>query len=132
MNKKKTACRETTFLSKKNGTIITVRSPEAKRVALLLENDVDVEGYETDVLLEGDLSEISPVGIRSSYMKIDWVSDFLVRKKTGETEVLEVVLPENLEKLAHIERLELSRRYWTSRGVNSWKIVLVERGHTAW
>ena len=70
-------------------------------------------------------SEIPLIGIRTSYLKEDWVSDFSVETIEGEILIIEAIAESKLKKKSEVEKLELSRRYWLSKGAK-WKVYIVE------
>lgn len=125
MQKKRGNGREITFFSKKCGCVISVLGSEARALAEKLENDAGVLKYESRVPLTISPSEVSIIGIRATYLKEDWVSDFSVETIEGERLVIEAVAEAKLEKKSEIEKLELSRRYWRSKGVK-WKLYIVK------
>ena len=134
MEKKDQRTRTITLFSKKNNEIRTVRSKSAKKVATYLEKETDVTHYDSNVemnLIEG---EISSIGIRPSYMKESWITDFVVNMRDGSTMIIEVADAVELQKKSIIERLEISRRYWQQNRVNKWIIAEVkkEKGETSW
>lgn len=124
MRKKKSMTVEITFYSGKCAKNITVLGKEARTVAKLLERDTSVLGYSTMIPFQVNQSEISIVGIRPSYLSENWVTDFCVECADGSKFALEVAAKESMKKRAEIEKLELSRRFWKSRGIK-WKVAVV-------
>ena len=125
MQKRKGSAREISFFSKKCGCVISVFGSEARSLAEKLEKDDGVLKYESRVRLQINPPEISLIGIRSTYLKEDWVSDFFVETIEGDGLIIEAIAEAKLDKKAEIEKLELSRRYWSSKGIK-WKLYIVE------
>lgn len=125
MRKKKGSGREITFFSKKCGCVISVFGSETRALAEKLENDGGVLRYESGIPLLINPSEIPLIGIRTSYLKEDWVSDFSVETIEGEILIIEAIAESKLKKKSEVEKLELSRRYWISKGAK-WKVYIVE------
>lgn len=125
MQKRKGSAREISFFSKKCECVISVFGSEARSLAEKLEKDDGVLKYESRVPLLINPSEVSLIGIRSTYLKEDWVSDFLVETIEGNSLIIEAIAEAKLDKKAEIEKLELSRRYWSSKGIK-WKLYIVE------
>lgn len=118
------------FYSEKNGKAVTLIGPAAKQTALTLEKDADIVGYVTCVELVDAGRLVESRGIRKDTLKREWVSDFLVTRMNGTTEVIEAVDADELDGLrGHVlcERLELSRRYWKTQEVDGWKVMLCKR-----
>ena len=112
------------FYSEKNRCMVSVHSPEARNYAKWLEEQPWVEKYETGIALDASrLIHICPVDIRSSYFQTDWLTDFLISKADGRKGIREVTDPRRLNKRAEIEKLELSRRYWSGLDVADWKVI---------
>lgn len=113
------------FRSEKNGVVLTVRSRTAKRYAERLEADKEVRTYATKVRWDEDeLRNVDPLSIRKSYFETVWETDFVIHHQDGSIAVRELATEEDFGKLAAIEKLELSRRYWKMKGVEDWKVVL--------
>lgn len=109
----------------KNNDVIMVRSKEAKNYALYLENEPQVISYHSMVKWDQELySMIEPVYIRKAYFDKIWESDFVLYKENGEKAVREIIKEKDLDKLANIEKLELSRRYWKINQVTDWKVIV--------
>lgn len=119
-------------MSLKNGTTISVHNSLARRFAIILENDDTIRSYKTNIPLLELSKWIDKTGIRPAYMDTEWTSDFMIEYNDGMCEVVEVEDAESLEKKATVEKLEISRRYWKANNINSWKIVIYEKGDTAW
>ena len=124
MDKPGKKVRDIRFFSEKNQKIMIVHSEGARAYSKYLEVREEVESYEAGKRLEeGRLLTIPRVDIRGEYRKQEWCSDFFIKYKDGITGVREIIRPSNLEKRAEVEKLELSRRYWTLMGVKDWKVV---------
>ena len=107
--------------------MLCLHSQAARDYAKYLEEQSWVENYEADApLLEELFGNIEPVGIRRSYFKLSWVSDFLLHYADGRKGIRELVRADLLQKPSTIERLEFSRRYWAATDVDEWKIVLIQ------
>lgn len=127
MEKAKEKTRDIKFYSEKNQTVICVHTAEARDYARYLETQDGIESYETNYPLELEkFSHVNPVGIRPDYLKTAWASDFFLRDTAGRLSIHEIVTPGMLKKQAAIERLELSRRYWSALDIHDWRIVLCE------
>lgn len=115
------------FFSKKNNEMRLVNSSPARAFAKHLEEQSWVKSYETCRPLEVDcFSNISRIGIRSAYFdEPDWVSDFYICYADGNIGVREITTKDALQKKTVIEKLELSRRYWSLFTVD-WKVLLIE------
>lgn len=125
MEKAGAKTRDFTFYSPKNQAMVRVHSKFARDYAKHLEEQSWVEAYEPGKALELErLPHINPVGIRKLYFQTPWCSDFYIRCADGRTEVRKLVSSASLQQLAMVEKLELSRRYWTAMEVG-WKVVLV-------
>ena len=115
------------FKSGKNERLLTVRSRDARKYAEKLESDETVHMYTTRVRWEQeDLRNVDPLSIRKSYFETAWETDFVIHRMNGSIAVRELAKQEDLGKLASIEKLELSRRYWKTKGVEDWKVVLMK------
>lgn len=110
-------------MSKKNGKVIMVHNVIARQVARLLEVDDRVERYDTDVSLEALIERVDPIGIRDTYLEMEWKTDFVIFLEDSRTVIIEVETRDNLEKKSVIEKLEISRRYWKGNA-HDWKIVM--------
>jgi len=118
--------RDINFFSQKNAAMFCVHNKFARDYAKYLENCPEVECFEAGVPLERDrYQNIDTLGIRKAYFEIDWASDFYVRFFDGRSAIRELLTVEKLRKLAEVEKLEFSRRYWMARGVSDWRVVVV-------
>lgn len=71
--------REIRFHSGKCGRIICVNSYAEQEYAKRLEADDRVENYEENCRLDPEqFQHVNPVGIRASYLKQEWKTDFLI------------------------------------------------------
>lgn len=131
MTKKNQSQRDISFLSSKNGKVVTVHSALARQVAKSLETDSRVFSYQVDVPLTNIPETISVVGLREAYLTTEWVVDFLVSVESGRVIAIDVASEEELEKKAVAEKLELARRYWR-KVVDDWQLVIVKEGETKW
>lgn len=129
MEKAGTRTRDITYFSPKNGCPVCVHSQAARKYADRLEEATTVTRYEANQTWEPSaLFHISHVDIRKEYFQIQWTSDFVIRYQDGSFGVREIIRKAALANRATCERLELSRRYWTFRGCENWKAVIVEGG----
>ena len=118
--------RDIKFKSKKNDRVMLVHTEDARDYAKYLEDREEVVSYDVCVPLDaGALDRIDKIDIRGDYFKQQWESDFQLIYADGTYGVREVVKPGDLDKLAEVEKLELSRRYWKLLGVNDWKVVVI-------
>lgn len=131
MTKKNQSQRDISFLSSKNGKVVTVHSALARQVAKSLETDSRVFSYQVDVPLTNIPETISVVGLRETYLTTEWVVDFLVSVESGRVIAIDVASEEELEKKAVAEKLEIARRYW-KKTVDDWRLVIVKEGETKW
>lgn len=120
-----TKTREISFVSTKDNLQKTVTNDFERTFAITLDADENVISYDCSVILEDINSRVSLRGIRTRYRNVEWASSFYVRYKNGERVVYEIVCESWLEKLTVIEKLELSRRYWSAVGTVDWKMVVV-------
>ena len=81
--------------------------------------------YETQIPITINPSSIQLTAIRKTILNTEWVSDFKVEKHNGECYILEVVGESELNRLATVEKLELSRRHWNAEGY-PWKVAVIE------
>lgn len=125
MKKKKSNGREITFYSPKCGCAVTVFGTAARDLAERLEKDDSVLNYKSKIPFTVNPSETSVLGIRSSYIHEEWVSDFSVETIEGAVMIIEAISSNDLEKKSEIEKLELSRRYWASKGIR-WRVCITE------
>ena len=84
--------------------------------------------YLTNTLFDIKRYNLDIQYIRKEYFQIQWTSDFVIRYQDGSFGVREIIRKAALANRATCERLELSRRYWTFRGCENWKVVIVEGG----
>ncbi len=129
MHKEGELKRDIKFMSAKNGEMRKVHSDAAYRFAMHLEEDAAVQGYECGVPFDrSKLLSVSRTSIRSRYFDEAWTSDFYVRYTDGSSAVFEVVSPDAYMKIAEVEKMELSRRYWAMLGIRRWVIAEVKKG----
>ena len=125
MEKAGTKRRDIHFRSDKNGIVVCVHSRDAR----YLETSADVASYETGTVLDPDKYPfINTIGIRKEYFDTQWTSDFVIHFTDGRTGIRELTNKDGLSKRAAIEKLEFSRRYWSTTKVAEWKIVVMEKG----
>lgn len=118
--------RDIRFYSPKNNEIVCLHSKWARDYAKWLEELPWVQSYQASCPLDADIiSRISRAGIRTDYLQTGWATDFVLRYADGRKGVRELILRENLKKKAHVERLELSRRYWAATDTE-WMVVIVD------
>jgi len=121
-----TKTRDINFFSQKNAAMFCVHNKFARDYAKFLEDCPEVDCFEAGVPLERDrYQNIDTLGIRKAYFEIDWTSDFYIRFFDGHSAIRELVTAEKLRKLAEVEKLEFSRRYWMAMGVSDWRVVVV-------
>ena len=126
MDKPGKKVRDIKFFSEKNQAVIVVHSEEARAYSKYLEDWEVVESYEVNKRLdEGRLRSVPRVDIRADFLKQEWTTDFYLRFEDGAFGIREIVQPTALQKRAEVEKLELSRRYWTLMGVKDWKVVVL-------
>lgn len=125
MTKTGLKARDFQWWSGKNGSLIRVHSKAARDYSKWLENQPEVEAFETGKALELErLPHVSPSGIRKLYFQTQWSSDFCIRFTDGNIGVRELAPSAALGKQAEVEKLELSRRYWAAMDITDWKVVL--------
>lgn len=125
MEKAGVRTRDIQFFSEKNQRMVCVHSRRARDFAKYLERQPWVASYETCVPLDLDrFRNVNPVDIRREYLSLQWTTDFLIRTADGQTSVREFADTADFTKKAVIEKLELSRRYWTVLDVSDWKLVI--------
>ena len=126
MNKSGQKTRDIKFYSKKNEAMVIVHSKEARAYTKYLEDMEHVSSYVAGKSIDPvRLQMVSKIDIRGDYFKQQWESDFYVLYDDGTVAVRELSTAEDFSKRAEIEKLELSRRYWSSVGVTDWKIVWI-------
>lgn len=129
MEKAGTKRRDIHFRSDKNGIVVCVHSRETREYARYLEASADVASYEAGTVLDFDKYPfINTIGIRKEYFDTQWTSDFVIHFTDGRTGIRELTNKDGLSKRAAIEKLEFSRRYWSTTNVAEWKIVVMEKG----
>lgn len=122
-------CRDISFKSDKNQSVICVHSREAREYARVLEEDSNVTSYEPCYSLELERYQfVNPLDIRRDYFTTEWATDFLLHYVDGTIGIREIATKDNLKKRAMIEKLEFSRRYWSASQATDWKIVIIEKG----
>ena len=105
---------------------MVVHTEDARSYAKYLEERDEIVSYDVCVPLDpGALDRVDKVDIRGDYFRQQWESDFQLIYVDGTYGIREVIKPDDMEKLAEIEKLELSRRYWKLLGITDWKVVLV-------
>ncbi len=125
MNRSQEKQRSIRFFSEKNNVMMTVHSREARKYAERLEARADIKSYEAGFGLNIEKFQyINPVDIRKEYLGGEWFSDFLLHFEDGSLGVRELVDKNSLSKRAVVERLELSRRYWSLFDIRDWKLVI--------
>ena len=118
--------RDINFYSEKNRKMVCLHSRPARDYAKYLEAQPWVDHYEAGSPLSQELyTHISPVGIRSAYFQVPWVSDFLIYFADGRKGIRELVSASGLRRKNIVEKLEFSRRYWAATDIDNWKIVLL-------
>lgn len=132
MEKKNAKTREITFKSSKNSELRMVHNRTARNYAECLERDNKVESYRTNVPLVSLAEYANMLGIRPAYQSEQWTTDFVVSGADGSVMVAEISDEESLKRKAIVEKLEISRRYWHSKGVNAWKIIIGKKEDGAW
>lgn len=124
MQKKKMRQRETTFMSGKCGEIITVIGEPARKFAKALEADTRVYSYKTNIPVKIVSASFQTIGIRPSYLKEEWLSDFQIETVGGSEIIIEVTTKDLLLKKSEVEKLELSRRFWLAKGL-AWMVAIM-------
>ena len=122
--------RDISFRSEKNQRVVCVHSREAREYARILESELEVLSYEVCQSLDRERYQfVSTVDIRKDYFDTEWATDFVLHFADGSIGIREIVTEAMLSKRATVEKLEFSRRYWSSsESVRDWKIVLMEKG----
>lgn len=117
--------RDIQFYSEKNQQMICVHSRQARDFAKHLEQQPWVKTYQTCVPLEQSrFPNVSPIDIRKEYFSQEWTSDFVIQTADGRNSVREFIEERELTKKAVMEKLELSRRYWSILDITDWKLVI--------
>lgn len=119
--------RDIRFYSPKNNEIVCLHSKWARNYAKWLEEQAWVQSYQAGCPLDADIiGRISRAGIRTDYLQhAGWTTDFLICYADGHKGVRELIQRKQLKKKAYVERLELSRRYWTVTDTE-WMVVIVD------
>lgn len=123
MEKQNKRTRDIRFFSKKNNDLISVHTALARNYANLLEQDTQVQSFQTNVPLADWSNKINIDGIRTDYRKSEWTTNFMICMSDGTMRIREVV-EGAFFSASMAEKLEISRRYWKSRYVEDWKVVL--------
>lgn len=114
------------FYSPKNNEIVCLHSKWARDYARWLETQPWISSYEAGLPLDTDIiARISRAGIRADYLQTEWTTDFVLRYADGRKGVRELIQRQQLKRKAYVERLELSRRYWTTTDTE-WMVVIVD------
>lgn len=124
MTKAGNKTRDLSFMSAKNGRMMTVHTEQAMQYAMRLENDPAVSSYVTNHPLEQDKIEPEQ-GVRKQYYETQWTTDFVVMFTDGTMGVRELVTKNKLSQRSEIEKLQLSQSYW-QKITTGWKIVITQ------
>ena len=125
MRKEGKKLRDIKFFSKKNDKMIVLHSEAELAYAQKLEDDFDIASYEYGKALEkAILGRIPHIEIRKEYFEDAMLTDFYIISRTGAISIREMTTTNALAKLAEVEKLELSRRYWQFLGITDWKVVI--------
>lgn len=124
MTKAGNKTRDLSFMSAKNGRMMTVHTEQAMQYAMRLENDPAVSSYVTNHPLEQDKIEPEQ-GVRKQYYETQWTTDFVVMFADGTMGVRELVTKNKLSQRSEIEKLQLSQSYW-QQITAGWKIVITQ------
>ena len=125
MEKAGTRTRDIQFYSEKNSQMVCVHSRQARDFARYLEDQSWVLFYETCAPLERErLRHVNPVDLRKDYLEIEWTTDFVIHQADGRIAVREIVDCRDFTKRAVVEKLELSRRYWSALEIAVWKLII--------
>lgn len=130
MNKAVGKWRDISFRSEKNQKVVCVHSREAREYARILESEPEILSYEVCFKLDRERYQfVSTVDIRKDYFDVEWATDFVLHFADGSMGIREIATEAMLSKRANVEKLEFSRRYWSSsESVKDWKIVIMEKG----
>ena len=121
--------RDIRFFSQKNNAMVCVHSQLACDFARSLEEAEWVESYTAGYALDPvRLGALNRSHIRESYFETAWTSDFVLYRPDGRCAVREICRVEDMQKLAEIEKLELSRRYWSDLNISDWKVIVKTGG----
>ena len=85
-------------------------SPIQKVYAVYIEENDHVKEFRTNVLLDGEAS--------------GYTTDFVIETSDGRLMIRECISKSMLIRVTHCELLEISRKYWLSKGVTDWGIVI--------
>lgn len=124
MTKAGNKTRDLSFMSAKNGRMMTVHTEQAMQYAMRLESDPAVSSYVTNHPLEQDKIEPEQ-GVRKQYYETQWTTDFVVMFADGTMGVRELVTKNKLSQRSEIEKLQLSQSYW-QKITAGWKIVITQ------
>lgn len=117
------------FFSDKNKAAFVVCSERMKHYASLLEDDRRVTAYRVHEAFDmSALPSVDSIDIRAEYLDADasaWATDFWIEFDNGTYAIRELVDIASLRRRADLEKLELSRRYWASRHIEDWKVVIL-------
>ena len=97
-------------LSKSDGVVKTFDNIQTA-YAQILDKDENIQKIQCNVVLE----EIE---------NGEFTTDFLCRKIDGDLMVRECVFRKKLSLPRTCKLLDISREYWTKRGINDWAIVI--------
>lgn len=117
---------EIRFVSKKDGLVKLVSNRDELKFAQQLDEDDTVVRYQTSVPMENWTARTYSTGIRKTYRETKWLTSFIVEYTDGTKAAYEVIREYHLEKRAEVEKLEISRRYWTAVGMDKWKMILLK------
>ena len=113
------------FPGEKCKEVVVVHCREAISYTKTLDNDDEVVEYRTDVELTGWKEKISLAGVRKAYQEYEWTSDFVITYSDHRVAVRELVKKADLAKRAVVEKLEISRRYWSAQNVD-WGVIVID------
>ena len=116
--------RDIRFYSEKNRRMMVVHSEAARAYSKYLEENEEVVFYEACRILDaGRVKSVPRTEIRGDYLNQTWMTDFYIKYQDGTVGIRELVRGSDLNKRAEVEKLELSRRYWSRMGISDWKVV---------
>lgn len=96
---------------KKCKEVCRTYDPIQSKYADVLEESVDIQEIRCNVPLEGAKES-------------DYMTDFVCVKSGGDLMVRECLTRNRLTKPLNVKLLDMSRNYWTKRGVADWGIVI--------
>ena len=129
MEKAGKKCRDISFRSQKNQAVLCVHSKEAREYARILEEDEQVKRFEVGYPLDQSrYTYVNPLDIRKDYFATQWTTDFVLHYANGKIGIRELIGKGGLTERANVEKLEFSRRYWSSTEAADWKVVIMEKG----